>query len=643
MSITNTDQYFATVSASEIGNELQELVQQYDQFITSNSGYLPLWRASYNQFYSNVYTRGQMTTSGEQGEYTNVGANHYSNILLHIKNICTNQKVVWDARATNSDAKSIKQTITANAVLEYYNKTLKLDANMRQVLEYSLLFGEGFIECVWNRSLGELYAVTENDAGHQVPVYSGDCESHIYTPNHVVRPYSGNDWYILRRKVNKFDLCANNPEKEQDILAVSNDSVRFSIELDTLNINKRDANSVYLYTFYHKRTPACPEGRLTTFLTADCVLFDGALPYKDIPVNRLVPVERNGTNFGHSVMFDILPLQQNLDILYSTVATNHAAFGVNRIIAPANSGVTSSMLAGGLDLITYTNTADGGRPEVLQLCATPPEIFNQMQIIVTDMERISGVNSVVRGESPGANISGAALNLLQQTSVQFANSLIANYIGCIEDLGTNVVNILKSYAKTERIIEVVGKSNTINSQSFKSDDISDINRVVVEVGNPMSHTIAGRVALADSLLEKGLVDARSYIQVVETGQLDDMLEAPRAQILLIKSENEMLMEGELPQAIVFDDHNTHIKEHATILGSVEARRDPELIQRVLQHINEHKMLLETSDPFLLNINNPQAAPAPAQPTPPQAAPMNSVAPAETMPAAPAPINNLPLQ
>ena len=627
MSSNNKLEYFASVDQTEITDKLQSLVESYDSYITSTIGLLPLWRTSYNRFYSNIYTNGNMTSTGEQGEYTSVFVNHYANLILHIKNLATSQKVVWDAKATNSDAKSIKQTIVANAVVEYYNKILKLDAKLRQTLENSLLYGEGFIEVAWDTSIGEIYAQTEDDEGNPKTVYSGDCVAYTYTPNDVIRDCTKKDnnadWYILRRRVNRFDLAARYPQLADKLKTGSSVPLEnFATDLNIYAFNDYYDNTYcYLYTFYHKRTPACPEGRLTVFTSKDVLLFDGALPYDDIPVMRMVPNERTNSVFGHTPAFDLLPLQQNMDGLYSSIASNQSTFGVNNVLVPRGSDVTNTQLDGGLSLVYYN--AQAGKPETLQLCNTPVEIFNHIQTIQNDMQLLSGINSVVRGESPSAAMSGVALNLLQQQATQFSNGLIASYIQCAEDVGTNLINILKSYAKTERIITIAGKNNIENTQTFKSEDISDIQRVTVEVGNPTTQTVAGRVALADNLMQAGLIGAQEYINVLESGQLNDTLSAQEQNILLVKDENEALLEGESCQALISDDHIVHIKEHLTLLASCEARKDPELIQRVLSHVNEHKTLLQTGDPFILSLTQTQQAPQapgqnPMQPTnPPQ--------------------------
>ena len=90
-----------------------------------------------------------------------------------------------------------------------------------------------------------------------------------------------------------------------------------------------------------------------------------------------------------------------------------------------------------------------------------------------------------------------------------------------------------------------------------------------------------------------------------------MTDAKIDNLTLIKSENEAMLRGEAPQAIWSEKHSMHIKEHMEVLNDVELKKDPVLVQLVLDHVQEHVNLLQTTDPNLLAINNEQPlAPAP---------------------------------
>ena len=111
--------------------------------------------------------------------------------------------------------------------------------------------------------------------------------------------------------------------------------------------------------------------------------------------------------------------------------------------------------------------------------------------------------------------------------------------------------------------------------------------------------------------------------VMNTGNLDYLTEGKMDEMMTIKGENEAMVRGEDVIAIFSDNHSLHIKEHRDVLADYVLRRDPELVQTVLDHMQEHINLLQTTDPNLLAIigEQPLAPPggtpaAPGQPNVP---------------------------
>ncbi|GAJ10405.1 unnamed protein product, partial [marine sediment metagenome] len=157
------------------------------------------------------------------------------------------------------------------------------------------------------------------------------------------------------------------------------------------------------------------------------------------------------------------------------------------------------------------------------------------------------------------------------------------------------------------------------------EDLKEINRVVVNSGNPLTKSIAGRTQMADNLLQYGEITSSQYMNVIMTGNLDTATDGAIYQEFAIKNENEALMMGEQVPVFVLDEHYDHIKEHRTLISDPGMRKDPQLVQMVLEHINQHIEQLKTADPQLLMVLEMQPI-APAQP--PQGQP-----PAEGNPAA----------
>jgi hypothetical protein len=320
-------------------------------------------------------------------------------------------------------------------------------------------------------------------------------------------------------------------------------------------------------------------------------------------------------------MFDLLPLQEGINSLYSTAMTNNHTFGIQNIYAERDSGITFQELSGGLHLIE----GNSERPPVpLQLTATSAETYNLIADLVRQMEVISGVNAVARGNpDPKQNLrSGNALALVQSQALQFISPLQQSYIHLIEDVGTNLITLLQDFAHVPRIAQIAGKSNATFMKEFKSDDLTSITRVVVEAGNALAQTPAGRLEIASQLIQMGQIKTpEEYLSVLNTGKLETMTESQNKQLLLIRAENERLIEGTSPvQAILTDDHSLHIREHQATLADPDLRLDPDLVQRTTLHLQEHLDIL--SNPALANMlialgQTPIAPPPQAQPMPPQ--------------------------
>ena len=174
----------------------------------------------------------------------------------------------------------------------------------------------------------------------------------------------------------------------------------------------------------------------------------------------------------------------------------------------------------------------------------------------------------------------------------------------IEDVGTGLIKLLQDFATVPRVPEISGIANRSKISKFKNTDINSINRVVVDEGNPLSKTTAGRTQMADNLIQMGLISTpQDYFSVMTTGRLDVMTQDNDNQNILIRAENEKLIDGSMPVVVIdTDDHTLHIRHHRAILNDPEKRLyDPEFVSRTLEHISEHISALREVDPDLLAI------------------------------------------
>jgi hypothetical protein len=600
--------YFAALETRECVEELQRKSENWGRNKITNT-YLDKLKKSWAYYHGSFFrneTDHSVSTTGEQGELVQFPINDYRNIALHLHNMTVANRPALQARATNTDYKSLSQTILANGLLDYYMRERNLEDYLSKAAEYAVVFGEGYVRLGWNATAGEVF---EEDEESGEKFCEGDLEFENLSPMDVVRDsskedFNSHDYLIVRSFKNRYALMAKYPDLADEIAAVESKDDLDEITNAFYTDDKTD--DIPVYEFFHKKNEALPEGRYVIYVSADAVLYDGPLPYRDIPIYRISAADILGTPYGYTIMFDLLPLQEAQNMLYSTIMTNQNAFGVQNVLIPKGADLNLNQLSGGLNIIEY-NAMQGFKPEALNLTQTPDEIFKMAQMIEQKMETISGINSVTRGNPEASLKSGAALALVQAQAVQFSSSLQHSYIRLMEHVGTGMIKILQDYAKYPRVAAIVGKSNRTYMKEFSSKDLTAINRVIVEVVNPLSKSTAGRLEIANQLLQMQMLKSpKDYFTVLNTGSLDVMIEGDTMELLYIKSENEEMMEGRECQVVAFDNHQLHVEEHKSLLADPQLRKNSELVSVVLSHIQEHiDQLSGKADPRILQITNQQ--------------------------------------
>lgn len=482
-SVKQKDVYFAAKEPDQLANILLNKGKSFYNLLESNA-YLEklnsMWRAYHGDYGDGLDNGHHINFTGEQGEYVNLIVNHFRNIAEHILVMVTSNRPVMEARAVNTDYKSLSQTYLANGILDYYMREKGLENALKKACEMAIVLGSGFIKLNWNATSGETFDA-DPETGEMA--YEGELEFTNLSQFDVVvdgtKESWNNEWIMCRSFENRFNLMAKYPELSDKIKGIPSKSSSAVYRLGVWSND--DTDDIPIYEFFHKRTEAMPDGRYLLFAATDCVLMDAKMPYRTLPVFRIAPADIMGTPYGYTNMFDILPLQEGLNSLYSTVMTNQNAFGVQNLWVPPGSNIQVSALPGAMNVVESEV-----KPEALQLTATAPEIFNFINMLVEASETLSGVNSVARGNPESSLKSGTALALVQSMALQFLSGLQQSYVELIEDVGTAIINILKDFAKTPKIVALVGKNNRTFLKEFTGEEISAINRVVIDVGNPLS-------------------------------------------------------------------------------------------------------------------------------------------------------------
>lgn len=616
-----TDQYFATLPTEQLLPILVSKFDMYQKYIAA-TGRLTLWRRVYYQYYKADYDQGALLRAGLNGEYVSMPLNQFKNLVDHLHNLITSQKFSYVPKAVNSDYKSQSASILTKGLLEYFDTDKRLPRDRKRATRFAELFGEGYVTLDWDPSLGEEKGVMPDGSTIR---HEGDFTETAHLPTDVARDVGSRtfrqQWYIIREWKNKWDLISKYPAQAEKIKGVTLDP---DDESNLRLLNSPDWNNsdlIPVYVFRHDKTPALPEGKYVAYLDADTVLLDSALPYKTKNVYACYTEPQEDSCFGYSHLWHLLPLQEQLDTLVSTVVTNQQ-LAVANILIPEGANIQLEQLAEGMNGFKYN--AQVGKIETLNLVNTPKEVFEMIEFIIKQMETLAGINSVIRGEVPTNLRSGSALALVAAQAMQFSSGLQESYVSLTEDTSTGIVELLSNpaFVMDSRVALIAGKVNQPLLKQFVAGDLAPISRVQVELANPLAATTAGRVQLAETLVQNGIVkNPQQYLMVLQTGTLEPEIEGLQAELLLIKQENETLAQGQPCTAIKLDNHALHISEHKAVLCNLDARQNPQILQATLDHITQHEQLmitLQIQEPMMLQALGmaPVAMAAPAGPAGP---------------------------
>lgn len=568
---------WVTKSGDELVSELMKKVESYEKYL-QNSGILAELKDSYTTFYGN----SQIGDAGSQGELKLISINHYSALIRNLVSMVTNQKPAWQPIAANSDSQSQASAILAGSLLDFYIKEKRVDRLFRQSCLMVCFLREAFVGVTWDTTKGSIIHVGNPEEGI-LPIHEGDLNFSLYNLTDVISDWTKREskdrWYIVREFKDRFDLISQFPEFENDFQKIDNNmSTRIGYNIDFKN---DESNLVPFYTFYHESCASLPNGRMVQFVE-NKIITDMNLPYPRIPIIKLSIEDTFDSAISHSPMMDVLPIQKGIDTMASMILTNNQAFGVQSIWSKKGNGLKVSEIASGLNLIESES-----KPEPIQLTASSGESYRFLDMLIQQAQLLSGVSSVVRGDAP-SGMSGSAMALLANQSLQFMNSLQSGYQAMIEDVGTLSLNILQTYANTTRVATLAGKNNNYLLKEWSAKDIAGIQRVTIDSGNSLSKTASGRLTIAQDLMAQGLIkDPKQYLMLLQTGNIEPLFEHETTQLIRIRKENELLSSGNIPIPIISDPHEIEIREHLSVLDSPESRENPNIVTAVLSHVQEH--------------------------------------------------------
>lgn len=581
--------------------------------------------------------------TGENGELLRTSFNDFRNLLQHWLNTTVSQPPNIQAQAVNSNEESLLACETFDSLFNYYLNTYKSARLLKQsrlAVEESLYRDIGYCLVEWDPRAGDAVGVETDEAGQPIvdergqtqAKFSGDlyfkarCVYDVFEDKGC-EDEEECDWVIIRDQVNKYEYAKRFPDHATKILAQGT----YSEKLTSWRRGMKRAtksNMIEVFKFYHRPTAGMPKGRYAIMLDADTVLLDGVNPYSRIPLFNVKAGDEYGSTVGYCPGNSIAPVQLAQDVVTSAQMTNYAMFGVQNVAVKDSDQFDVMEIAGGMNVWRYGDTAPAG----INLAKQADGIGDFTEFLSRKGETVSGVNATMRGDPEASLKSGKALGIVQAAAVQFMSALAASYAQFLKDIGNFMLEVFKKYVKEDRITQVIGKNERMQSATWSAKVFSPIAMVSAELVDPAMRTLGFKTDLAMFLAQNGLTKTtQEFLTVIQTGQWKPMVQKEITTINLVHEENDDMLKAAqgfkqqvemltmqvtqqaqlnpamapqmmqlleqqkmelakklMPPVLRTDDDDFHISEHEQVVASPATRRDEAVLAIALAHIAEHE-------------------------------------------------------
>lgn len=622
---TNTPHdYFANAHQDDLSQDIIELVRQTKETMRA-SGIFRRVRTNYNLFYardSSASWDENLQEYGTDGGSMYISVNVMKNALDHLVEMVTSHKPAIDPVTLNSTAAANDITSVAKALIDYRLHSLKDIKIIDEAIRQTPVLGAAFLHVEWNPFAGKKSSKSTAGGGtipQSMPdgspaspmAFTGDVEFECLSLLDVYYDLSVPSWsrvqdLVVRTFKNRYDLMVAYPLASKDIAAAqSKNSLMYDEFLPTptcmttqLARTASQIATIEIHTYYHKKTAACPYGKMQVQLVTGEVLYSGPLPewIKDLPIHRLCPDDMVGTAQGYAAATSSGGLQEALNIGASALLTNMAAFSRKLILAQKGLDIEVSSITGDLKFLEVEFGPDGKPPiTALDLLGNPGPMLETLGWFVGQIEQNTGANSIVRGDPKGVT-AGVAINLYQSMALQSASAYEAERSDAVAWYATTIVRAYQDNPDAEREVRIIGTNKTVYLQNFYGGDLSGIDSFVVDAANPATRTLAMRYNMAVALKQDGApIPPDKLVHLMRTGDWDNTLDGVDALDNVIRAENERMIMGIQVHSIPGDDPIKHAQGHLLVLSNPLVREDPARLQQVFAHLQEHLAQMAKGD------------------------------------------------
>ena len=481
------------------------------------------------------------------------------------------------------------------------------------VMTWAIVCGTGFVQVGWDPTLGTCVL---DDQGR--PMFTGDLELQCLSPFQVFVPrYQRNltsPSRVITTGIYSIEqLKLNYPETSKDLQPDSSARLQGFYEdrvaalvspigaLQTLPDIGRDRCAVKVSMWEDPQTltpwelEQYPKGRLTV-IAGDTLLWVGGNPYEDAkhPLVMFKGGNMPGRFWGTSAVENTIPLQKAYNKARSQLMEARNLTAAPQIVAPKGNEVVKQTNEPG-SWLEYRTSA-GPAPAYM----SPPQmsqwLIEDVKSLGEEMQDVMQVKEVSQGGLPAANLTGVAINLLQEADNTPWGPVATSFANAIGQMGQKMLARAAQGYIEPRIFTSLDDLDDDDVLEFcSSGDLLPV-KVTCDVTSILPESQAARMSRVEALINARVLDPvrdrAEILNLMEFGNIESLWMEQDGDRRKARRENKRMAKGTPQLVAAYDNHEIHLLELNNFRKGTEFESLPPEIQEIFQqHAMIHQMAL----------------------------------------------------
>lgn len=389
-----------------------------------------------------------------------------------------------------------------------------------------------------------------------------------------------------------------------------------------------------VYLGYFKPTATLPRGRYVAWIEGpDTILEDGdwPFPFDELPLVKFPGLERQNSALDEPLVTHVRPLQKQYNRSLSQITQHQNLTLKPQMVAPV--GSLRQRLTDEPGAVFEYQPIGGMAPEWRPIPSLPPYVFEHKRDIAASIDAMFNSAAISRGQVPPNVEAGVAIDLLQEAAVDQVAPTIQVLEEALAAAGMLMVKLAQKFYIEPRLVKIWGPGGSVRVKKFMAADLAGGFTFHAEAGSGIPRTRAGRQSRVEFLLQNQLIDGPQALKALDVADMYGISNALIADEDMAQREHEKFLSGQpiniqalqetqkalqqgvdpktgqpieqevqqgMPQPDLnqlmedaafsptpYEDYSTHMKEHRTLLTSVEFEGwPPDAQRRAISHFNQ---------------------------------------------------------